>query len=155
MLLAVEGEAGSGNLVELLPELLAGGERVRRQRLEPWAEQPFGLGALERGDLSGAMSLRTTLRDPGSIALIDWLSIRLASRQVGFSRIEAFMRAHRDWPMRAMVRRRAEEALWLENVPPATVRSFFAANGQPQRGEGKIALARALLDAQFELLPLR
>ncbi|MFC3693862.1 lytic transglycosylase domain-containing protein [Chenggangzhangella methanolivorans] len=103
------------------------------------------ISAFERGDTSGAMAVKSQLADPGAMALVDWLGVRLASRQVGFSRIDAFYRAHRDWPMASWVRRRAEEALWLENVSPSTVRGFFAANGKPERPEGRLALARALL----------
>lgn len=102
------------------------------------------IAALERGDMGGALAMRPTLSDPGAIALLDWLSVRLASRNVGFSRIDAFYRAHRDWPLASLARRRAEEAMWLENVEPGTVRGFFAANGKPERPEGKLALARAL-----------
>ncbi|MGA0531325.1 lytic transglycosylase domain-containing protein [Hansschlegelia sp. KR7-227] len=103
------------------------------------------IAAMERGDLSGAQAIRPSLSDPGAVALLDYLSIRLASRQIGFAKIDAFLRAHRGWPMESLVRRRAEEALWLEKVPPATVRAFFAANGKPTRAEGKLALARALI----------
>lgn len=103
------------------------------------------IAAFERGDTSGAIAIRSQVGDPGAATLIDWLAIRLASRQCGFDRIDAFYRAHRDWPMANWVRRRAEEALWLENVPAPTVRGFFAANGKPERPEGKLALARALL----------
>lgn len=103
------------------------------------------IAAFERGDTSGAFAIRSQLSDPAAAALLDWLAVRLASRQAGFARIDAFYRGHRDWPMAHWVRRRAEEALWLENVEPATVRAFFAANGKPEREEGKLALARALL----------
>ncbi|GLK67505.1 lytic transglycosylase domain-containing protein [Hansschlegelia plantiphila] len=103
------------------------------------------IAAFERGDVSGARALRSSMTDPGAATLLDWLSIRLASRTCGFAQIDAFYRAHRDWPLASMVRRRAEEALWLENVPAPTVRGFFAANGKPERAEGKLALARALL----------
>ncbi|MFD1701865.1 transglycosylase SLT domain-containing protein [Methylopila henanensis] len=111
------------------------------------AQVKAAVAAFQRGDLGGAMAVRASLRDPGAVALVDWLSIRFASRQVGFDRINSFLRAHRDWPTMSMVRRRAEEALWLENVNGATVRAFFAQNGKPKRAEGKLALARALLDA--------
>ncbi|MDR4308460.1 lytic transglycosylase domain-containing protein [Chelatococcus sambhunathii] len=103
------------------------------------------ISAFERGDTSGAMAVRASVSDPGAVALIDWLGVRLASRQIGFSRIDAFYRAHPDWPMASWVRRRAEEALWLENVNAETVRGFFAAHGKPERAEGKLALARALI----------
>lgn len=109
------------------------------------AQIKAALTALERGDLAGATAIRPTLRDPGAIALLDWLTIRLASRQVGFARIDAFLKAHRDWPMRSLARRRAEEALWLEDVAPQTVRGFFVAHGKPERPEGRLALARAYL----------
>jgi soluble lytic murein transglycosylase len=110
------------------------------------AQIKAAIASLERGDLNGAMSVRSSLKDPGAVALLDWLSVRLASRNVGFAKIDAFMRQHRDWPMRDLARRRAEEALWLENVPAPTVRAFFATNGKPQRAEGKLALARALIE---------
>ncbi|MET0314616.1 MAG: lytic transglycosylase domain-containing protein, partial [Hansschlegelia sp.] len=103
--------------------------------------------AFERGDAAGARALRAQVSDPGAVTLLDWLQIRLASRTCGFAQIDAFYRVHRDWPLASMVRRRAEEALWLENVPAPTVRAFFAANGKPERAEGKLALARALLAA--------
>jgi soluble lytic murein transglycosylase len=103
--------------------------------------------AFERGDAAGARALRAQVSDPGAVTLLDWLQIRLASRTCGFAQIDAFYRVHRDWPLASMVRRRAEEALWLENVPASTVRAFFAANGKPERAEGKLALARALLTA--------
>ncbi|RXF73861.1 lytic transglycosylase domain-containing protein [Hansschlegelia zhihuaiae] len=109
------------------------------------AQIKAAIAAFERGDTSGAFAVRSSLSDPGAVALLDWLGVRLASRQAGFSRLDAFYRAHRDWPMANWVRRRAEEALWLENVPAPTVRGFFAANGKPERPEGKLALARALL----------
>lgn len=108
------------------------------------AQIKSAITALERGDLNGALAMRSSLTDPGAAVLLDWLSIRLASRNVGFSRIDAFYRAHPDWPLANLVRRRAEEAMWLENVPAPTVRAFFSANGKPERSEGKLALARAL-----------
>ena len=109
------------------------------------AQIKAAIAAFERGETSAALDVRSSLSDPAAVALLDWLAVRLASRQAGFSRIDAFYRGHRDWPMANWVRRRAEEALWLENVEPATVRAFFAANGKPERPEGKLAFARALL----------
>lgn len=99
---------------------------------------------LKSGDLSGGLAQRANLRDPGSLALVDWLAIRFASRQVGFARLEWFIRSRPTWPTIKHVKQRAEEALWNEDIEPIRVRTFFGSN-RPVTEEGKLALARALL----------
>jgi soluble lytic murein transglycosylase len=101
------------------------------------------LEQLKRGNLAGATSLRDTARDPATRVLIEWLSIRHASRQIGSDRIIYFMQANPHWPVSAMVRRRAEEALYLENASPAAVQAFFG-NRTASTPMGKLAQARAM-----------
>lgn len=108
------------------------------------AEAPLikqAIALLDKGQLSAAMAVREQMRDRAAIALFDWLSIRAASRQVGFSTIVGFLDRNPDWPARALVRKRAEEALYLEDLDPGTVRSFIG-NQRPESGLGKLALAR-------------
>lgn len=110
------------------------------------AQVKAALQRLKAGDLTGATVIRDQLRNPAARALVEWLCIRYASRQVGFTRIAAFLRDYPFWPDDALVRRRAEEALYLENVPAATVRAFFAGTS-PQSALGRLAEARAALAA--------
>jgi len=98
---------------------------------------------LKKGDLSGATAVGDQLRDPAARTVAEWLAIRWNSRQIGFGRIAAFLRQNPNWPASDLIRRRAEEALWLENVDAGTVRAFFA-RSQPTCGMGQLALARAL-----------
>jgi soluble lytic murein transglycosylase len=123
---------------------LGGSERLAPVSAEELAALRSGIDSLKKGRLSDALALRPQLKDPGSLALLDWLAIRLASRQVGLSRIEWFLRTHPIWPGIAAIRRRAEEALWNEDAEPAHIRAFFGAT-PPTTEEGKLALARALL----------
>jgi soluble lytic murein transglycosylase len=104
------------------------------------------LARLKAGDLAGATAIREQLRNPAARALVEWLCIRYASRTVGFPRIAAFLRDYPAWPDTALVRRRAEEALYLENMPPAVIRSFFAGSA-PTSALGRLAAARAAIAA--------
>lgn len=97
---------------------------------------------LRNGDLAGATAIRDQLRDPASRALVEWLAIRSASRQVGFPRIAAFLRDNPNWPGSSLIRRRAEEALYLENIDIATIRGFFHGT-PPISALGRLAAARA------------
>ena len=73
--------------------------------------------------------------------LLDWSAIRLASRQAGIDRLQAFQAAHPDWPARSWVRRRLEEQ--MSSTPdPAKVLAQFA-TAEPETPLGKMALARA------------
>jgi soluble lytic murein transglycosylase len=108
------------------------------------AEAPLikqAIALLDKGQLSAAMEVRAQLRDRAALALFDWLSIRAASRQIGFSTIVGFLDSNPDWPARTLVRKRAEEALYLEDLDAGTVRSFIG-NQRPESGLGKLALAR-------------
>jgi soluble lytic murein transglycosylase len=95
-----------------------------------------------KGDIAGGDSLRAELKDPGARTAVDWAAIR-SGLALGFERIVSFFRANTDWPWDAAVRRRAEESLFTERKPAATVRAFFAAR-RPTTPSGKLALAIAL-----------
>jgi soluble lytic murein transglycosylase len=102
------------------------------------------IDAYEGGDLGGGDNLARSLNDPASRATAEWIAIRNASRQVGFQRINAFLTAYPSWPGNALLRRRAEEALYNDNLDAGTIRGFFASS-PPETDEGKIALASVLL----------
>jgi soluble lytic murein transglycosylase len=104
------------------------------------------LARLKAGDLAGATAIRDQLSDPAARALVEWLSVRYASRQVGFRRIAAFLRDYPSWPDDSMIRRRAEEALYLEDSSPPDIRAFLAGT-LPTTALGRLAAARAALAA--------
>jgi soluble lytic murein transglycosylase len=101
------------------------------------------LATLKKGDLSGANNISATLRDPAARALGEWLTVRYASRQMGFARLNDFIQRYPDWESRRNVRRRAEEALYLEKIDPNTIMAFFARK-PPTTAMGRLAVARAL-----------
>ncbi|MGQ4272546.1 lytic transglycosylase domain-containing protein [Terrihabitans sp. B22-R8] len=117
----------------------AGGSSGSISADAPAMKQAIAL--LDKGQLSAAREIRGRLRDRASVTLFDWLTIRSASRQIGFSNIAAFLRDNPDWPARTLATRRAEEALYLEDIDAGTVRAFLG-NRMPDSGMGQLALAR-------------
>jgi soluble lytic murein transglycosylase len=87
------------------------------------------------------MAIRAELKGKAARTLFDWLLIRAASRQVGFATIAQFLKENPDWPARGLIRKRAEEALYLENLDAGTIRAFLGGK-MPESGMGKLALAR-------------
>jgi soluble lytic murein transglycosylase len=61
-----------------------------------------------------------------------------------FARYAAFIVANTSWPSIALFRRRAETMLWVEDVRPPQVLSFFK-DCPPQTAKGRLVVARALL----------
>src|SRR5262249_5598283 len=55
-----------------------------------------------------------------------------------------FLNANPSWPSIALLRRRAEAALWQEPTDPQAVIAFFASD-QPRSAKGHFAFARALM----------
>ncbi len=97
--------------------------------------------AYRRGQVSEGDRIRDGIKDPAARALLDWAAIR-AGAGIGFERTVAFIRDNPDWPVGAMVRRRAEEALLSQRKSPSVVRAYFASR-RPQSAPGKFALALA------------
>jgi soluble lytic murein transglycosylase len=100
---------------------------------------------VEQGKGVDAIATSAAFKDPAARKLITWLALRTDWRAVGFDRANAFLRENADWPSTTgLLRRRAEALLYEENRDPKTVRTFFS-NTAPLSGEGKLALARALV----------
>lgn len=103
------------------------------------------LGLVQQGKSTEALATSAEFRDPAARKLITWLALRVHWKAVGFDRANAFLRENPDWPgVNGILRRRAEALIYDEKRDPKTVRTFFA-NNRPLSGEGKLALARALL----------
>ncbi|MGQ3674052.1 transglycosylase SLT domain-containing protein [Xanthobacter sp. TB0139] len=91
-----------------------------------------------------ALATASQLRDPVARTLVEWLVIRHAPNDMGFDNINAFLKANPGWPTQSTLRRRAERVLFQENRGADRAIAFFAQQ-PPLSGEGKLALARALL----------
>ncbi|WP_131117677.1 lytic transglycosylase domain-containing protein [Lichenihabitans psoromatis] len=93
-----------------------------------------------QGDLAAADDFARLTSGPLR-TLLDWTAIRLASRQAGLPRLEAFKAAHPDWPTMTWINRRIEEAKVATRDPAATLALF--ASSAPETLFGRLALARA------------
>jgi soluble lytic murein transglycosylase len=93
--------------------------------------------------VSQATEVERSVRDPMARKLIEWVILRSEDSGAGFDRYVAFIRDNPAWPTLALLRRRAEGALWQEGRDAATVRRFL--DGKPTSAPGRLALARVLL----------
>jgi soluble lytic murein transglycosylase len=105
----------------------------------------IAIDLVERGKGAEALATAAEFKDPAARDLITWLTLRTDWRAVGFDRASAFLLNNGDWPSATtLLRRRTETLLYEEKRDARTVRAFFAKD-RPIAGEGKLALARALL----------
>ena len=103
------------------------------------------VAAYRRGALAEGDDLAARIDDRSARSLLEWVAIHANAGAVPFTRIDAFLREHPNYPATTRFRRRAEEALIAEKKSPAIVRAFF--HGQkPVSPAGRIALAIALKD---------
>jgi soluble lytic murein transglycosylase len=100
------------------------------------------VNAYEAGRIADGDSYAAEFRDPALKVLAEWLAVRRGG--VPFARIAAFLEHRADWPSRAQILRRAEEALLADRIPAPTVRAFFAQRA-PSTPQGQLVLAQALL----------
>jgi soluble lytic murein transglycosylase len=98
----------------------------------------YKAGELADGDLAASKNKDTLVQ-----VALEWVALRTLPRQAGFERLDAFVKAHPDWPSTPWLRRRAEEALYGDRRNPALVKRYF---GQipPETPAGKLALAKVL-----------
>jgi len=105
----------------------------------------LAINLIQTGKGSEALATSAEFKDPAARKLILWLVLRSDWRAVGFDRANTFIRENPDWPSTTtLIRRRVEALLYDEKRDARTVRAFFA-GGRPVSGEGKLALARALV----------
>jgi soluble lytic murein transglycosylase len=100
-----------------------------------------------KGDLAGGDAAAAAIADPTARAALEWAAVRFAWRDMGFRRLQAFLDSRPDWPMQSWVRKRCEEALVQTRPAAPVVRAYFAAH-PPKTVAGKIALAKALVEAE-------
>jgi soluble lytic murein transglycosylase len=102
------------------------------------------IAALRSGGASKATGVAAGISDPAARKLVEWLILRSDHNGADSKRYLAYIEANPYWPTRGTFRRRAEAMMWVENVKPAQVLSFFK-DSPPQSGMGRLVLARALL----------
>lgn len=104
------------------------------------------IGLYRKGDLAGGDAIAARFVDPATRATLEWAALRLQPRPAGWDRIANFLRARPDWPSARWLEGRAEEALYADRMPAALVRAAVARR-PPTTASGKLALARAALEA--------
>ncbi len=97
-----------------------------------------------KGKLADADATEGRIRDPAARKLAEWVILRSDNTKPSFARYAAFVNDNPSWPHAALFRRRAENALWNDNLDNAAVRAFFAGH-KPRTAKGRYMLARALL----------
>lgn len=103
------------------------------------------VAAARRGRTAQAADLQKAIADPVARKLVEWVILRSDDTDnIDVSRYMAFITDNPSWPSLALLRRRAEAALWADRLDPAFVRAFFGRE-HPTTTKGKFALARALL----------
>jgi len=112
---------------------------------------PLDLGAVKqaidlvrKGRLDEATSAEGTISDPLAAKLVEWVILRSDDADLDVSRYATFIAANPSWPGIVALRRRAEAALWQQQVAPRALVEFFR-NEPPHTAKGRFALARALL----------
>ncbi len=91
-----------------------------------------------------ARALRSQIKDPGALELLDWLYVRSSKSGASFEEIASFMAGHERWPQMNVIQARAEANLYLRPETPERVFKHFEAF-PAKTGLGLIAQARALL----------
>ncbi len=99
-----------------------------------------------RGRPDDATAIEGRIYDPVARKLVEWAILRSDDADLNFPRYAAFIAANPGWPSILFLRRRAEAALWQQQLDPRTVMAFFA-NEPAHTPRGRFALARALLAA--------
>ncbi len=99
---------------------------------------------VRKSKLGDAGALENSVGDPLIRKLIEWVVLRNDDAELPFARYATFISTNPSWPSLAMLRRKAEAALWQNRADDATIRGFFAAS-KPLTAKGKLALARALI----------
>jgi soluble lytic murein transglycosylase len=115
------------------------------------ATAPADIAAVKRviedsrkGKLADADTAKNGIGDPVARKLAEWIILRSDNTNPSFARYAAFVNANPSWPHAALFRRRAENALWNDNLSDAEVLAFFT-NHKPRTAKGRYMLARALL----------
>jgi soluble lytic murein transglycosylase len=123
------------------PDALALASMNAMSAAAPAVKQAIEL--VRRRKIGQATEIEKSVRDPMAQKLVEWVILRSEDSGADFDRYVAFIRDNPAWPTLALLRRRAEGALWQERRDAVTVRGFL--DGKPTSAKGRLALARVLL----------
>ena len=113
--------------------------RPPRRSTSPPSNRPSSLAKKSRTD--EATSVEGTIADPVARKLVEWVILRSDDADLDFPRYAAFIAANPGWPGSVFLRRRAEAALWQQQLDPRAVIAFFA-NEPARTAKGRFALAQ-------------
>ena len=102
------------------------------------------LDLIRAGKNREASDSARSVGDPLARKLIEWVVLRNEDDNIDFERYATFIAANPGWPSIGMFRRKAEAALWQDQLDSNVVRGFFASI-KPTTGKGRLALARVML----------
>ena len=91
------------------------------------------IASLRAGSSTKATETESAISDPAARKLVEWIILRSPNNGAESTRYRGFIAANPSWPSLALFRRRAEEMLWVEQVKPAQVLSFFQSGWEPKR----------------------
>lgn len=100
------------------------------------------LAAIAAGDATKARASRALLAHPAARKLAEWFALRNGFGEP--AEFAAFSETNPAWPDRQLMRRRAEEQLFVSGGSSQKIKRFFAGSA-PQTGAGLAALASACL----------
>jgi soluble lytic murein transglycosylase len=157
---ATAGAASSGE--DLTGALPLGATAAAQAPIPETSEADIALvkkaiASLRAGSSTKATETESAISDPAARKLVEWIILRSPNNGAESTRYRGFIAANPSWPSLALFRRRAEEMLWVEQVKPAQVLSFFK-EAPPQTARGRLALGRALLaqgDAEAAKVQIR
>jgi len=101
--------------------------------------------AADRGDWPQALALAAKGNSAMARMLVQWRYFQDKNAHAPFAEIDAFLKNNPDWPHRATITARAEEAMDPAMPPPAAIAWFGGRN--PVRAAGEIRLGEALIAA--------
>ena len=119
-------------------------EHVRALGYDP-ANIGDALAAYRADNLAAGDALAARISDPLVRTALEWVALRDVSQKIGMERLDAFQRAHPDWPTPTWFRHQAEARTARMRDAVSVMRFYEAA--PPVTAAGKLALAKALKSA--------
>jgi soluble lytic murein transglycosylase len=113
--------------------------------LPPGAVQRLadGVAAADAGDWYAVRSLRDGAQDPLVMRILTWRLATSTDAPLDFYELRSALNDLTDWPGRATMRERAEQALSSAGLPADQAVAFLTEGGGPLTGDGRVALAEA------------
>ncbi len=119
-------------------------ERIRALGYDP-ANVGDAIAAYRADNLAGGDALAAHVSDPLLRTALEWVALREVPQKIGMERLDAFGRAHPDWPTPTWFRHQAEARTARMHDANAVMRFYQSA--APVTAAGKFALAKALKSA--------